>query len=69
VQFIGLPSTTLYVIALVAWGALAFGTLHPRAEDALAWKARTLSSAACAKAPCRLASAVLVVFALTGSWR
>jgi hypothetical protein len=30
-EFIGLPSTTLYVVVLVAWGVLAFGTLHPGA--------------------------------------
>ncbi|MEU4602461.1 hypothetical protein AB0F43_05730 [Kribbella sp. NPDC023972] len=43
VQFIGLPSTTLYVAALVAWGLLAFGTLHPRASCRLAGGSPTLA--------------------------
>ncbi|MFD3407023.1 M48 family metalloprotease [Kribbella sp. NPDC058693] len=38
IQLIGTPSTTVYVIAMVAWGAFAVGSLHPRVEDFLAWK-------------------------------
>ncbi|GAA1590253.1 hypothetical protein GCM10009789_49880 [Kribbella sancticallisti] len=37
-QFVGLPSTAVYVVALVAWAACALATLYPRAEDLLAWK-------------------------------
>jgi len=38
IQFIGTPSTAVYVIAMIAWGAVAVGSLHPRVEDAMAWK-------------------------------
>jgi Zn-dependent protease with chaperone function len=38
VQFVGVPGHTPYVIALVVWAVLAFGPLHPRVEDAMAWK-------------------------------
>jgi STE24 endopeptidase len=28
----------VYVITMIAWGAVAVGSLHPRVEDAMAWK-------------------------------
>jgi hypothetical protein len=47
VQFVGLPSRTLYVIALVAWFAVTAAIFHPKAEQLLArrvWRLRPPSA-------------------------
>jgi Zn-dependent protease with chaperone function len=38
IQFIGIPSNTLYYIVLTAWLVSAAAVIHPRTEDLLAWK-------------------------------
>jgi Zn-dependent protease with chaperone function len=47
VQFVGLPSRALYIIALVAWVAATTATFHPRVEELLArrvWRLRPPSA-------------------------
>src|SRR4051794_28366963 len=47
VQFVGLPSRTLYVLALVAWIAVTAAIFHPKAEQLLArrvWRLRPPSA-------------------------